>query len=231
MSALALRHALADLGALLPVWRGGHGPAARGSRPWEAAAARSATRVSFRFGLRGLRWGESGPVVLMAHGASGRPTQFRYVIEPILASGRRIIALQGEAGASPEESALALLEAAVEIPMLDAVVGHGEGATAAALALAQGLAADRAVLIAVTRSGVTPGDARLLVVHDLDDRHAPFSDGEALARACPGARLLATSGLGHEGVLTDAAVTQGVAEFLAGHAAGLTASQLRAVAM
>jgi len=124
-------------------------------RPWEAAALEGARRVTFRFGLSGLRWGEAGPVVLLMHGWEGRPTQFRHFIEPLLASGRQVIALDGPAhGESPgEEStlmgfAMAIAEAAVEIRGLEAVVGHSMGAAATAIALAQGLPAERAVLIA-----------------------------------------------------------------------------------
>lgn len=124
-------------------------------RSWEIPALDSARRVTFRFGLSGLRWGDEGPVVLMMHGWEGRPTQFRHFIEPVLASGRQVVALDGPAhGESPgEEStlmgfALAIAEAAVEIRGLETVVGHSMGAAATAIALAQGLPAERAVLLA-----------------------------------------------------------------------------------
>ena len=125
------------------------------ARGWELPAARTARRVTFRFGLSGLRWGEQGPAVLMMHGWEGRPTQFRHFIEPLLASGRQVIALDGPAHGQSQgeqatlmEFAMALAEAAVEIQNLEAVVGHSLGAAATAIALAQGLPAERAVLIA-----------------------------------------------------------------------------------
>src|SRR5437879_13300304 len=62
-------------------------------RNWETPAAKSATQITFRFGLSGLRWGEEGPAVLMMHGWEGSPTQFRHFIEPLLAAGRQVIAL------------------------------------------------------------------------------------------------------------------------------------------
>lgn len=252
-------------------------PRRHAMRPWEAAAADSARRITFRFGLSGLRWGERGPAVLMMHGWEGRPTQFRYFIEPLLASGRQVIALDGPAHgqsageqSSLMEFAAAIGEAAVEIRELETVIGHSLGAAATAIALSQGLPAERAVLIASPASiekslqgyagalGLTPRAserfisligqangvpareldiARLartmtipaLIVHDGDDRAVPFTEGEAIARAWPDARLLATRGLGHWRVLTDPAVTQGVAEFLDGHDAGLTAGELRAM--
>lgn len=53
-----------------------------------------------------------------------------------------------------------------------------------------------------------------LVVHDVDDRDNPFRDGERYARHWPGARLVATQGLGHRGALYDSAVIHEVADFL-----------------
>jgi len=125
------------------------------ARAWEQKALESARRATFRFGLSGLKWGRDGdPVVLMLHGWEGRPTQFAHFIAPLVAAGRQVIALDapghGESAgeqATLMEFAMALLEAAVEIPELEAVVGHSMGAAATAIALAQGLNADRAVLI------------------------------------------------------------------------------------
>ncbi|MBI4989386.1 MAG: alpha/beta fold hydrolase [Rhodocyclales bacterium] len=53
-----------------------------------------------------------------------------------------------------------------------------------------------------------------LIVHDVDDRDNPFRDGERYARHWPGARLVATQGLGHRGALHDAAVIHEVAGFI-----------------
>lgn len=124
-------------------------------RAWERRALDTGRRVTFRFGLSGLRWGDEGPVVLMMHGWEGRPTQFRYFIDSLVASGRQVIALDAPAHgdtpgdeAHPMAFAMALQEAAVEIRNLESVVGHSMGAGAAAIALANGLPAERAVLIA-----------------------------------------------------------------------------------
>ena len=57
--------------------------------------------------------------------------------------------------------------------------------------------------------------APALVIHDRDDTEVHPRAGLALARAWPGARYLATNGLGHRGVLRDAAVIQDVVDFLA----------------
>lgn len=53
-----------------------------------------------------------------------------------------------------------------------------------------------------------------LVVHDRGDRVNRFADGEAYARAIPGAQLQATEGLGHMKILKDPAVLAGVADFV-----------------
>jgi len=54
----------------------------------------------------------------------------------------------------------------------------------------------------------------VLVVHDRADREVDFRNAEALAQAWPGARLHATSGLGHRRILRDPAVLAGVAGFV-----------------
>jgi pimeloyl-ACP methyl ester carboxylesterase len=53
-----------------------------------------------------------------------------------------------------------------------------------------------------------------LVVHDAGDREVPFTDGETIARAWPGARLLRTEGLGHRRILRDPGVAGAVVAFL-----------------
>ncbi len=243
-------------------------PRAHPPRPWEAAALASAQRVSFRFGLSGLRWGaDDAPVVLMLHGWEGRPTQFAHFIAPLLAAGRQVIALDGPAHgesagdeANPILFAQALLEAAVEIRRLEAVVGHSMGGGATAYALSLGLSPQRVVLLGAPSSlngvldrfadavgllprvrqrflalvqrhtGVDPAQVDVshlarrysipaLVVHDRADALVPFADGEAIARHWPRAQLLATEGLGHWRILTDAAVVERVCAFLTGEAA------------
>lgn len=55
---------------------------------------------------------------------------------------------------------------------------------------------------------VAQRDAGLLVLHDADDREVPISQAHALVAAWPGARLLATRGLGHRRILRDAEVVR-----------------------
>ena len=56
----------------------------------------------------------------------------------------------------------------------------------------------------------TPG----LVVHDVGDREVPFTEGEGIAAAWPGATLVRTEGLGHRRILRDPAVGQVISEFV-----------------
>lgn len=54
-----------------------------------------------------------------------------------------------------------------------------------------------------------------LVFHDVDDREVPFTEGAALARSWPGARLRPLEGRGHNRALRDPEVVREVLSFLA----------------
>jgi pimeloyl-ACP methyl ester carboxylesterase len=54
----------------------------------------------------------------------------------------------------------------------------------------------------------------LLVVHDTEDTRVPFDLGRTLVEAWPGAKLHATTGLGHQRVLADAAVIERLVRFV-----------------
>jgi pimeloyl-ACP methyl ester carboxylesterase len=57
--------------------------------------------------------------------------------------------------------------------------------------------------------------APLLVIHDRDDGEIPWQHGTLVARAWPGAELVATGGLGHRRILRDAAVVAAAVDFVA----------------
>lgn len=64
---------------------------------------------------------------------------------------------------------------------------------------------------------VTPGlETPALVIHSRGDREVPFSHGEAVAAAWPGARLLPLEGGAHTRILGDPAVIGAAVEFLGG---------------
>ena len=120
-------------------------PRTRAPREWELPLLASSERITLRFGLSALRWGQ-GPTVLLMHGWEGRPTQFASLIEALVACGHSVVSLEAPAhGHSPGRQAnvmsfaRALLEASAELPPLKAVIGHSMGAASAMLAVQLGL--------------------------------------------------------------------------------------------
>lgn len=112
-------------------------------------------QVTFRYGLRALRWGVQGPIVLTLHGWEGHPNQYRALGHALAERGFQLYALFGPGHAPGERTRAhpglfrdALLEAAAELKSVHTVIGHSMGAGAMAMALAEGLAADRAISIA-----------------------------------------------------------------------------------
>jgi pimeloyl-ACP methyl ester carboxylesterase len=53
-----------------------------------------------------------------------------------------------------------------------------------------------------------------LLFHDREDLDVPFTNAEEIASAWPGARLIATTGLGHRAILRDPVVVRRTVEFL-----------------
>ena len=58
-------------------------------------------------------------------------------------------------------------------------------------------------------------DVPVLLIHDEEDAEIPFAHSVALRDACPRAELLATRGLGHQRLLSNAAVIERVVRFMA----------------
>jgi pimeloyl-ACP methyl ester carboxylesterase len=54
------------------------------------------------------------------------------------------------------------------------------------------------------------------VIHDRDDPEVPLANGEAIAAAWPGARLVTTEGLGHTRIVHDPGVVARGVAFLTG---------------
>lgn len=113
----------------------------------------AAQRVTFRFGLTGRRWGVLGPVVLLLQAHETPAQHFEHMIGPLVASGRQVIALDDPTQPSAakatriDEYAVAITEAAVEMPQLEAIVSEGLGSAAAARALDYGLRVEHALLL------------------------------------------------------------------------------------
>ncbi len=128
-------------------------------------------------------WGE-GPAVILAHGWNGRATQLLPFVEPLVASGRRVIAFDhighGESSGSGTTIAqMAAVTAAVagSVGGASALVGHSLGAGASVLAMHDGLAVGRAVLIAPPLTP-DPWFAHFGRVLGLDERTTAFARAE-----------------------------------------------------
>jgi pimeloyl-ACP methyl ester carboxylesterase len=59
-----------------------------------------------------------------------------------------------------------------------------------------------------------PPNIPVLIIHDKDDRDAPFHHGEVLAEALPNGEFFITTGLGHNRILRDKAVIDKVLSFV-----------------
>jgi pimeloyl-ACP methyl ester carboxylesterase len=166
-----------------------------------------------------------------AHGASGgRTTNLVRMAEAIGAVARHLGA-RAAVGHSFGGAALGIalsrghlaLDAAATVGAPSSPFGFFEGfARAFGLPLEAGdrirrqLEARVGVPMAALEAGALLPGVRVpaLVVHDAGDREVPFADGEAIAAAWPGARLLRTEGLGHRRVLRDPGVAAEVAAFV-----------------
>jgi pimeloyl-ACP methyl ester carboxylesterase len=103
--------------------------------------------------LHATAWG-AGPSVLLVHGWEGRGAQLGALVDPLVAAGYRVVALDGPAhGDSPgrtttgPEFARALVATRDAVGPLAAVVGHSFGGFTSLLAVSRGLTADRVVTI------------------------------------------------------------------------------------
>jgi len=103
----------------------------------------------------------AGPTVLLVHGWSGGAAQWSRFIAPLVRGGYNAVALDlpahgfsDGARSSLRDFVDAVLDTADRVKPIHAVLGHSLGATAATLALARGLHAGRAVLIAPTAGDV-----------------------------------------------------------------------------
>ena len=118
------------------------------------ASARVRTLDAGAHDVRTWIWGE-GPAVLLVHGWGGRGAQFAAFVAPLVAAGHTVVAFDGPAhGDSPGRRATLLdFRDAVHAVGLAArplagLVAHSLGATAAALAVHEGLPVERVAFLA-----------------------------------------------------------------------------------
>jgi pimeloyl-ACP methyl ester carboxylesterase len=128
----------------------------RYARPaWEAAIVSGASQYVERDKYAYHLFGSEGPYVMFVHGWSGRGSQFGHYAKPLVERGYRVILFDGPAhfGEKQTDTDLrefmrAVVDCQNELGPLAAVVGHSFGGGAVALALANGLKSERAVLMA-----------------------------------------------------------------------------------
>lgn len=123
-------------------------------------AATMSEAVRGRLKVRGIRvatyrWGDVGPVVVLAHGWRGRSSQFAPLVRSLVADGHRVVAFDAPAhGASGGSSTdvrdwiAALAELQSRYGPFRAVAGHSFGGFAALTAARHGLQTDAVVTIA-----------------------------------------------------------------------------------
>ena len=218
-------------GLRLPVWRAGDGPTVLLAHGWDGNAA------FFDPMARSLV--EAGCAVVAfdmpAHGsAEGKRTNVIDMAAAVRGVAEKVGPLAAVVGHSAGGAATALalrdgLDAGrgvlIGVPALPAAFIHPlaaalglprERALAALGAMERDVGVDpwSADTVAAVREARVPG----LVIHDDDDRRAPWADGRAVAVAWggPGARLVTTQGLGHYRLAADPAVLAEVREFVQG---------------
>jgi len=215
-------------------------------------------------------WGDPHrqPYVLFAHGWSSHGTRIASWLKPLRDAGYAIVAFdQAAHGRSSgtyttlPDFTCHLLAVGRHFGPAAAVIGHSLGGAASALALARGLDAQRAILIAPAADPLAAVErfsrfvwlagylgrrmfARFeqamrfdaddlqahnnapkigrpaLIVHDVEDREVPWSEGERYARFWHDSRLLSTRGLGHNRIADDAGVIAAALRFLGGETVG-----------
>jgi pimeloyl-ACP methyl ester carboxylesterase len=116
--------------------------------------------------LAGEVWG-AGPAVYLVHGWGGHAGQFAAFVVPLVARGYRVVAFDapshgrsdpgayGNRSSSIPEFAAALTAVVAANGPARAVIAHSMGGTAAAVALCDGLRADRVALLAPMASPVS----------------------------------------------------------------------------
>jgi pimeloyl-ACP methyl ester carboxylesterase len=139
-------------------------PPRQEERPAEEAFLRTGRPATFTHGrlvLRGWEWGD-GPLVLLAHGWGSRAGRWAAFVPELVAAGHRVIAYDAPAHgrsdgrlASLPEFARALRAVADVAGPVHGLIGHSLGGAGAALAMIEGLAAERAVLIAAPADPAT----------------------------------------------------------------------------
>jgi pimeloyl-ACP methyl ester carboxylesterase len=130
-------------------------------------------------GLSATSWG-AGPTVLLVHGWEGRGAQLGAFVDPLVAAGYRVVALDGPAhgdsvgtSTTGPEFAAAIAKAREHVGSLAAIVAHSFGGFTSLLAIARGVVADGLVIIAAPSSVPEVLDDFVQLIH-LPRRARPY---------------------------------------------------------
>jgi pimeloyl-ACP methyl ester carboxylesterase len=100
------------------------------------------------------QWGNSGPIVLLVHGWSGRGTQLRYFVEPLLQSGYTVVSFDapGHGLSQGNRSTILKFKACIEqveekFGTIHQAIGHSLGGAALIYTIKEGLQLNKLVTI------------------------------------------------------------------------------------
>lgn len=214
-------------GRAIRAWRWGTGPAVVLVHGWGGAGGRFAAFVEpiLAAGFSAVTY--DGP----GHGLSGRGRSSAPELARALAAVVREVgaphaliahSLGGVVTALALAGGLAPRRVALIAPAADPLRFFAEFVRALKLSPRTGAAvrarSERRIRFDWDDLDVLPIFARarspLLVVHDHDDETIPMEEGKRIAGAWPGAELVLTRGLGHRGVLRDAATVNRAVSFV-----------------
>ncbi len=215
-------------GKRVAVWRWGHGPAILLAHGWSGRGGQLAAFVEpfVSAGFSVLTWDAPG------HGHSDGERsdllEFAALIDVLARREGRVRAIVGHslggaatvlacAGGAPAERVVLVGAAADPTDFFRwflGIVGFDDVRRAATMARLERKFAFRWAEANVARAASFLGHIPALVVHDRDDAEVPFRDAEEIVRSWPGARLHATSGLGHRRILGDPGVIASLGRFL-----------------
>ena len=142
---------------------------------WLADAQRFTVRAAGQT-IAGYAWGTQGPIVVVAHGWWSHAGRFAPLAKAVLDAGMRVVAYDAPGHgrstgwrATMPEFAATIRAVGDHHGPLHAVVGHSLGGAATVFALARGLAASRAVIIAAP-ADITSWAVRFRDTFDIPDR-------------------------------------------------------------